>query len=107
MSTCPVRWTTRPHRRCAAGLDEHHVLVFPRQSLGIAELERFSTYFGDLGDDPWFVPIEGSRYIAEVRRAADETTPVFAESWHSDWSFLETPPLATCLYGMEIPPVGG
>jgi taurine dioxygenase len=90
-----------------AGLDEHHVLVFPDQSLGTAELERFSTCFGDLGEDPWFVPIEGSRYVAEVRRAADETTPIFAESWHSDWSFLETPPLATCLYGIEIPPVGG
>lgn len=90
-----------------AGLDQHHVLVFPRQSLTNADLERFSTYFGDLGTDPWFMPIEGSDYIAEIRRDADETTPLFAEGWHSDWSFLETPPVATCLYGIEIPPVGG
>lgn len=90
-----------------AGLDEYHVLTFPGQTVTNADLERLSTYFGDLGHDPWFVPIEGSDHIAEVRRAADETTPIFAEGWHSDWSFLEVPPIATCLYGIDIPPVGG
>lgn len=90
-----------------AGLDAHRVLAFPGQSMTNADLERFSTYFGNLGTDPWFVPIEGSDYIAELRRDAEETTPVFAEGWHSDWSFLEVPPIATCLYSIEIPPVGG
>ena len=89
------------------GLDDHHVLVVPGQALSDADLERFSTCFGQLGTDPWFVPIAGSDHIAEVRRDADETTPVFADAWHSDWSFLEVPPIATCLYGIEIPPVGG
>ena len=90
-----------------AGLDEHHVLVFPDQPMSNEDLERFSTSFGALGTDPWFVPIEGSDYIAEVRRDADDTSRLFAENWHSDWSFLETPPVATCLLGIEIPPVGG
>lgn len=90
-----------------AGLDEHHVLAFPGQDLTHEDLERFSTYFGDLGHDPWFVPIDGSEYIAEIRRDADETSSLFAEGWHTDWSFLETPPIATCLYGVDIPPVGG
>ncbi len=90
-----------------AGLDEHHVLVFPNQELTNHDLERFSETFGALGRDPWFVPIEGSDYIAEVRRDADETSRLFAEGWHSDWSFLDTPPVATCLYGIDIPPVGG
>ena len=90
-----------------AGLDEHHVLVFPDQRLSNDGLERFSQSFGALGTDPWFVPIEGSDYIAEIRRDADETSRLFGEGWHSDWSFLETPPLATCLYGIDIPPIGG
>ena len=90
-----------------SGLDNHHVLVFPDQVLSNADLERFSQAFGALGTDPWFVPIDGSDYIAEVRRDADETTRLFGEGWHSDWSFLDTPPVATCLYGIEIPPVGG
>ncbi|MEM9037169.1 MAG: TauD/TfdA family dioxygenase [Actinomycetota bacterium] len=90
-----------------AGLDDHHVLVFPDQVMTNDELERFSQSFGELGIDPWFVPIEGSRHIAEIRRDADETSQLFGEGWHSDWSFLDTPPIATCLYGIDIPPVGG
>jgi taurine dioxygenase len=42
-----------------------------------------------------------------VRREAHETTPIFAEAWHSDWSFLESSPAGTLLYGKVIPPVGG
>jgi len=90
-----------------AGLDEHHVLVVPDQYLSNGDLERFSGAFGALGTDPWFVPIEGSEYIAEIRRDADEQSRLFGEGWHSDWSFLDTPPVATCLYGIDIPPVGG
>lgn len=89
------------------GLDDHHVLVFPGQPMTNADLERFSTTFGQLGTDPWFVPIDGSDHIAEVRREADETSRLFAEAWHSDWSFLESPPVATCLLGIDIPPEGG
>lgn len=89
------------------GLDTHHVLVFPDQVLTNVELERFSESFGRLGVDPWFVPIEGSEFIAEIRRDADETSRLFGEGWHSDWSFLDTPPVATCLYGIDIPPAGG
>ncbi len=90
-----------------AGLDEHHVLVFPDQVMSDDDLERFSLSFGTLGVDPWFVPIDGSDYIAEIRRDATETSKLFGEGWHSDWSFLDTPPVATCLYGIDIPPVGG
>ena len=35
------------------------------------------------------------------------TTGPFADSWHSDWSFLASPPAATLLFGNVIPPVGG
>ena len=90
-----------------SALDEHHVLVFPDQRMSNDELERFSEVFGRLGTDPWFIPIEGSDHIAEIRRDADEEAPLFGEGWHSDWSFLDSPPVATCLLGLTIPPVGG
>ena len=86
---------------------EHHVLSFPDQELTDDDLERFTQYFGTLGDDPFFRPIEGRRYIAAIARYADETTPIFAESWHSDWSFKASPPIGTCLMGITIPPKGG
>lgn len=42
-----------------------------------------------------------------MQRAATETSPIFAEVWHTDWSFQQTPPAGTCLYGITIPPNGG
>lgn len=86
---------------------EHHVLSFPNQAMSDDDLERFTNYFGDFGIDPFFKPIEGRTNIAAIRRDADEQTPLFAENWHSDWSFQENPPSGTCLLGLTIPPIGG
>ena len=86
---------------------QHQVLGFPDQFLALEDLERFAEAFGEFGDDPFFDSIAGHPHIAEVRRDALETTPLFAESWHSDWSFLAKPPTATLLHGQVIPPQGG
>jgi taurine dioxygenase len=86
---------------------EHLVIGICDQELGISDLERFAAALGPKGDDPFIAPIPGHPRVVEVRREADETTPVFAEAWHSDWSFLQSPPAGTLLYGKVIPPVGG
>ncbi|MFK7975469.1 MAG: TauD/TfdA dioxygenase family protein [Halioglobus sp.] len=86
---------------------EHKVLVFPEQKISNTDLERFTHYFGELGEDPFFGHIEGHEHIAAVARAADETTSIFAEVFHSDWSFMQIPPAGTVLYGITIPPTGG
>ncbi|QJB68198.1 TauD/TfdA dioxygenase family protein [Parasphingorhabdus halotolerans] len=86
---------------------EHHVLSFPDQAMTDDDLERFTQYFGDFGHDPFFDPIEGRAHIAAIQRNADEKSPLFAENWHSDWSFQAHPPAGTCLMGITIPPVGG
>lgn len=86
---------------------KHHVLAFPRQDMDDNDLERFTEYFGVLDKDPFFKPIKGSQYVASIARYADEKTPIFAESWHSDWSFMASPPIGTCLFGIRIPPHGG
>lgn len=86
---------------------EHHVLAFPDQRLSDDDLERFTLAFGGFGDDPFIAPIPGRDHIIAVERLADETSPLFAENWHSDWSFQARPPAGTCLYGIRIPPVGG
>ena len=90
----------------AAWLD-HHVLAFPGQTMTDDDLERFTGYFGGFGDDPFIAPIEGRSHVIAVKRRADETSPLFAENWHSDWSFQARPPAGTCLFGITIPPVGG
>jgi taurine dioxygenase len=86
---------------------EHQVIGIVDQALEIADLERFAATFGPEGNDPYIDSIPGHPRVVEVRREADETSPVFAEAWHSDWSFLDTPPAGTLLYGKIIPPVGG
>jgi len=86
---------------------EHHVLVFPAQEMGDDDLERFTLYFGPFGDDPFFGSIPGHPHIAAIRRDADEQSPLFAEAWHTDWSFQEKPPQGTCLRAVTIPPHGG
>jgi taurine dioxygenase len=86
---------------------EHHVLAFPGQTLSDADLERIVQCFGVFGSEPYFMPIPGSEHVVALTRKADEKAPLFAENWHSDWSFLEEPPIGTCLYSLVIPPVGG
>ncbi len=86
---------------------EHHVLSFPDQEIDDDQFERFALRFGVFGDDGFFGPIEGREHIAAIRREAEDTQPIFADMWHSDWSFQEDPPAATFLYSLDIPPVGG
>ena len=85
----------------------HHVLVFPDQVIDDDDLERFTQAFGGFGVDPFIAPISGREHIIAVERQADELSPLFAENWHSDWSFQARPPAGTCLYGIQIPPIGG
>ncbi|MGI9601674.1 MAG: TauD/TfdA dioxygenase family protein [Acidimicrobiales bacterium] len=85
----------------------HKVLAFPDQPLTNTDLERFTLRFGPFGDDPFFDAIDGHPHIAAIRRTAAETSSLFAENWHADWSFQEYPPDGTCLYAKTIPPSGG
>lgn len=86
---------------------QHQVLAFPDQDLSFDDLERFAATIGPFGPDPYFESIPGHPHVAQVKREANETSSIFADNWHSDWSFLASPPAATLLYGDVIPPTGG
>ena len=85
----------------------HQVVAFPDQTLQITDIERFAACMGPEGEDPYIEAIPGHPRVVQVRREPDEKAPIFAETWHSDWSFLRRPPAATVLYGNIIPPTGG
>lgn len=85
----------------------NRVLAFADQRMDDDALERFTLAMGGFGEDPFFAPIEGRKHIAAILREADEQAPLFAENWHSDWSFLAQPPAGTCLMAVDIPPKGG
>jgi taurine dioxygenase len=85
----------------------HAVLAFPDQPLTHAQLEAFTLQIGPFGEDPYVKPMPGHPNILEVRREPDEKSRTFGQAWHSDWSFLDTPPAATLLHSKVTPPVGG
>lgn len=86
---------------------QHQVLAIVDQALTLEDLERFALCIGPYGQDPYFESVPGHPHVAQVKREADETSTIFADNFHSDWSFLAQPPAATLLYGDIIPPVGG
>jgi taurine dioxygenase len=86
---------------------QYQVVAFPDQPLQIEDIERFSSYMGPDGEDPYIASIPGHPRVVQVKREPDEKTPIFAETWHSDWSFLKYPPAGTVLYGNIIPTTGG
>lgn len=86
---------------------QHQVIGITGQQLDIHALERFASGIGPFGEDPFIASVSGHDHVIEVKREATETTPVFAGNWHSDWSFLASPPAGTVLYGKVVPPVGG
>ena len=86
---------------------QHLVLVFPDQDTDDHDLVRFAHSFGPAGQEPYFRPLDGHPHVAAIRRLADETSPLFAENWHTDWSFQQHPPDGTCLAARTIPPSGG
>ena len=86
---------------------EHKVIALPNQPLMPEDLERVAQYFGEVGEDPFFEHIDGYPNICAIQRDADEKTPIFAEIFHTDWSFMDVPPAGTALFGITIPPHGG
>ncbi|HEX7035167.1 MAG TPA: TauD/TfdA family dioxygenase [Pseudomonadales bacterium] len=94
-------------RRIRAAWLAHQVVYFPDQPMTHDDLERFTAYLGEFGQDPYVAPVEGHPHVLEVRREPDETPSPFGAAWHSDWSFQATPPAATLLHAKVVPPVGG
>ncbi|CCD93149.1 putative TauD/TfdA family dioxygenase [Bradyrhizobium sp. ORS 375] len=95
---------------------QHSVLLVRGQSLTDQDLIAFSRRFGDLD----FAPIQenGRRFVeglpeiyivsnVKVNGEAIGSLGAGEAVWHTDMSYLDTPPIASALYALEIPPVGG
>jgi len=97
--------------------NRHGALVFRDQKLTDDDLLAFSRRFGEL-DPP---PIqehgrqspEGYPDVYVVSNVLDDKgAPIGALGageaiWHTDMSYLQTPPDASMLYSLEVPPTGG
>jgi taurine dioxygenase len=87
---------------------DHLVVFFRDQRFDLDGFEAFGARWGEFGDDPFVAGMASHPHIVEVRKEADEKHPlVFGGAWHSDWSFQQTPPAYTILYGRDVPDHGG
>ena len=94
----------------------HLVLRFRGQKLSDPDLERFSAMLGPLDKAPTYskgVRTDvGSDFVTVISNVVVNGVAIGdlgnAEAlWHTDMSYNETPPMASALYSLEIPPVGG
>ena len=100
--------TSRPLEPAVVGavrgpLDTHHVVFFRDQSLMPAHQAAFARQFGIVTEaHPVLPSVDESPEVLAIDGKVDR-----ASWWHTDVTFLETPAMASILYMLEAPEVGG
>jgi taurine dioxygenase len=87
---------------------EHLLICFRDQPMTIAEHMAFGDNFGPMMDLPRIPKVAGYAMYHEVLR--EPTTPkakVAGQNWHSDSTFLPSPPKAVAMRAIEVPTAGG
>jgi taurine dioxygenase len=85
---------------------EHLVLFFPGQKLDAKGVAAAGANFGKLGFYPFIEGLPEEPHVFPLVKEPDERKN-FGEGWHSDTTYTEIPPMATVLYAVEVPAVGG
>lgn len=84
-------------------LCRHLVLFFRDQDLDYEQQATFGRQFGELTPaHPVLAPVDGHPSVLPIDGAVDR-----ASWWHSDVTFLATPPLGSILHMRQAPDVGG
>ena len=102
----PLQTGTRAALRRA--LNEHLVLFWRDQVLTPDQQLAFSTCFGPLIRVPYVKPLaDYPEIIAVLKEAEERAISTFGGTWHTDFSFLQAPPMGSVLYALEVPRRGG
>lgn len=88
-----------------AALLEYQVLFFRRQPLTPAQQHHFALQFGELHIHPIYPNIREHPEIMVLD--TDDQNPPDNDNWHTDVTFIETPPLGAILAAKQLPPTGG
>ncbi|MEN8185053.1 MAG: TauD/TfdA family dioxygenase, partial [Myxococcota bacterium] len=86
---------------------EHLVLFFRDQDLTPGQHKTFAARFGSLYTHPYLASRKDEGHPEVAVFVSDASRPFVAAGWHSDVSFLENPPSASVLRGLEVPGFGG
>ena len=87
-----------------AAFHEHHVLVFPEQTLEPEDQKAFASRFGKLVAHPYNA-MEGHPEIIRLDNRGKRKD--VNQHWHSDMPFNAQPPKLTMLYALQAPEIGG
>jgi taurine dioxygenase len=89
-------------------LHEYLVIFFHGQTLTPEQQLAFTRRFGPVSRSPYIKHMDEHPDIIAVLKEADERKiSTFGNAWHSDFSFLEEPPMGSVLYAREVPSHGG
>jgi taurine dioxygenase len=104
---------------------DHLVLRFCGQTLTDVDLMNFSRRFGELDrvpiraagqvmtDDPRLsIAAEAREFVTVISNVKIGGKAIgglgnYESHWHTDMSYNDLPPIASVLYGIEVPPIGG
>ena len=84
---------------------KHQVVFFQDQHITPVQHRDFAARFGALHTHPLYpgVPEAPELFILDNHK----DNPTDNDSWHTDVTFIETPPMASILYAKLLPPSGG
>ncbi|HET9076798.1 MAG TPA: TauD/TfdA family dioxygenase [Acidimicrobiales bacterium] len=87
-------------------LAEHLVVFLPEQDLDLDDLERVTDLLGGRDVTPFVAPLPDRPYVIRVVKEPGDRLN-FANAWHTDLSYLPSPPAFTLLHAREVPEYGG
>ncbi|WP_223454608.1 MULTISPECIES: TauD/TfdA dioxygenase family protein [unclassified Pseudomonas] len=86
---------------------KHRVLFLRDQDIGRAEHVAFAQRFGELEDHPVIGSHPDYPGLVQVYKSPDSPIDRYENSWHTDATWREAPPMGSVLRCLECPPVGG
>lgn len=90
-----------------AALLKHRVLFLRNQDIARADHVAFAQRFGALEDHPVAGSDPDHPGLVRIYKSPDHPNDRYENSWHTDATWRESPPMGCVLRCVECPPVGG
>lgn len=94
-------------REIKAALLKHRVLFLRNQDIARADHVAFARRFGELEDHPVAGSDPEHPGLVRIYKSPDHPNDRYENSWHTDATWRESPPMGCVLRCVECPPVGG
>ena len=89
----------------ARALVQHHVLLFENQPIAPEQHRALARRFGDLHIHPIYPQVPDVPEIIVLDTHGDNLPD--NDNWHTDVTFIQTPPMGSLLSARQLPPQGG